>query len=306
MAKKTLILATRQSPLALWQAEAVKKQLETAHPGLNVTLLGLTTTADRLPGPLHHSGGKGLFVKELEEALLAGKADIAVHSMKDVPVNLPDGLCLPVMCARENPQDALAAMTPVLPATLPAGTAVGTGSPRRECQLLAAHPHLSVAPLRGNVQTRLKRLGDKGLQAIILATAGLIRLGLTQYIQHVFSLDDMLPAAGQGALGIECRADDAATAALISPLNHPPTLTAVTAERSLCRALQAGCHTPVAAFADIRADQLTLRARVGSLDGKMLLQTHVSGQAHEAISLGEAAAEKLLAQGAGKLLEQCI
>jgi len=299
----TLTLATRQSPLALWQAEYVKHQLESHHRDLKVTLLGLTTTADRTEGPLHQTGGKGLFVKELEEALLKGDADIAVHSMKDMPVTLPEGLILPAMCPRENPFDALVATEALNLAELPAGSQIGTGSPRRACQLLASHPHLVAAPLRGNVNTRLSKLHRGEYSAIILAVAGLTRLGLTASIQHIFSADEMLPAVGQGALGIECLTSNTLVRQLIAPLNHPPTLTAVMAERAVCRTLGAGCHTPVAVFAEIQNTTLTLSARVGSPDGQILLRTQVTGALSEGNQLGELAAHNLLEQGAAALLE---
>lgn len=303
MVKKMLTLATRQSPLARWQAEMVKNALEARQPGLRISLLGLTTLADRIRGSLQTSGGKGLFVKELEEALLSGNADIAVHSMKDVPVNLPEGLIIPVMCARENPLDALVANASFPLEQQPAGTRVGTGSPRRACQLLAAYPHLAMSPLRGNIETRLHKLVTGELTAMVLAAAGLIRLGLTAHIQQIFSPQAMLPAAGQGAIGIECRADDADTQALIHSLNHLPTFTAVTAERALCKTLEADCHTPVAAFAEHYDKGLRLRGRVGSRNGKILLHTDMTGPAEAAADLGSKAAEDLLSQGARALLD---
>ena len=298
-----LTLATRKSPLALWQANHVKNRLESLHPGLCVDLLGLTTTADRTRGPLQANGGKGLFVKELEEALLTGRADIAVHSMKDMPVTLPDDLILPVMCERADPRDVLVAETPLSLATLPQGTRIGTGSPRRECQLLALWPALAVTPLRGNVETRLRKVQEGTCSAIVLALAGLSRLGLTGNIQLVFSLDEMLPAAGQGAIGVQCRLTDIATQALITPLNHAPTLLAVNAERAVCRALRAGCHTPLAVYADIKSDLLTLRARIGSADGKILIESSLQGTPTSADTMAGQIADHLLEQGAHPLLE---
>ncbi len=301
MPKHSLIIATRESPLALWQANWIKTQLEQLYPALTVKLLGLTTQADKmLTTPLYKVGGKGLFVKELEEALLAKRADIAVHSMKDVPMQLPAELCVPVICAREEPRDVLVAHEAVTWRDLPAGAVIGTSSLRRQSQLLALRPDLQTAFLRGNVNTRLTKLDRKEFAAIILAAAGLQRLNFADRIKTFLSVDDMLPAAGQGALGIECRAADTAVQELIAPLNHIVTQQCVTAERAMCRYLGGGCHVPIAAYADYQQNNLTLRGLVARADGTTILRTQ---QRHiDAEQLGVMVAENLLQQGAGELL----
>ncbi len=299
-------IASRQSPLALWQAHHVADRLRALHPGLQTELLLLTTQGDRiLDAPLAKVGGKGLFVKELEQAMLDGRADIAVHSMKDVPMALPDGLVLPVTCTREDPRDALVANRFRMIDELPQGAVVGTSSLRRAAQLRARRPDLVIRDCRGNVQTRLAKLDAGDYDAIILASAGLKRLGLDARIAGFLAIEDSLPAVGQGAIGIECRAHDAATLALIAPLNHAETSLCVRAERALNRQLQGGCQVPIAGFAQLRADRhLHLEALVASVDGRTLLRAAQQGSAADPEQLGIAVANLLLAQGAGRILSE--
>lgn len=305
MTQSKLIIATRESPLALWQANWVKDQLLQLHPTLSVQLLGITTQADKmLTTPLYKVGGKGLFVKELEEALLEGRADIAVHSMKDVPMQLPPGLAVPVMCDREDPRDALVAEKTIQSiAMLPKGSTVGTSSLRRQSQLLALRPDLKTAFLRGNVQTRLKKLAQGEFSAIILAAAGLKRLALEDCISGLISTDEMLPAAGQGVLGIECRVDDEKTQQLIAPLNHAVAFQCVSAERAMCRYLGGGCHVPIAAYAEMLNGKINLRGLVANESGTQILRTHQVGDKEQAEQLGTMAAKHLLQQGAEDLLK---
>lgn len=301
----TICIATRASPLALWQAHHVRAQLEGLHGAqLEVELLALTTQGDRLlDRTLAAVGGKGLFVKELEQALLEGRADIAVHSMKDVPVDFPPGLGLTAICQREDPRDALVSLQATALEALPAGARVGTASLRRRAQLLARFPRLEVLELRGNVNTRLARLDRGEFDAIILAAAGLERLGLEQRIAARLDPDGSLPAAGQGALGIECRLADARTRALVAPLAHPETEACVGAERAFNRRLQGGCQVPVAAYAQrVGADGLWLRGLVSSGDGSRVLRGERRGPLTAGEALGTGLADELLARGAGELL----
>jgi len=299
----SLRIASRNSPLALWQANYVKDALELAHPNLEVSIIGFTTQGDRiLDTALSKVGGKGLFVKELELALLEDKADIAVHSMKDVPMILPEGLVLPVICQREDARDALVSERYVDLDALPAGTRVGTSSLRRQCQLRAQYPALEIDDLRGNVNTRLAKLDRGEYGAIILAAAGLLRLGMAARIRQKIPVQISLPAAGQGAVGIECRAGDHRIAALINPLHHSSTGLAVNAERSINRQLQGGCQVPVACYGDIVDSQIFLRALVGSVDGKTILYEEASGEADEGEQLGIELANRLFAKGADKIL----
>jgi hydroxymethylbilane synthase len=300
-----LRIATRKSLLALWQAEYVKAELEKHHPGLAVELVPLTSRGDKiLDVPLAKVGGKGLFVKELEQALLAGEADIAVHSMKDVPMEFPEGLGLPVICPREDARDAFVSNRYNSLDDVPAGAVIGTSSLRRQCQLLASRPDLQVKFLRGNVQTRLQKLDDGEYDAIILAAAGLIRLELKERIRAYIAPEQSLPAGGQGAVGIECRLDDAATIALIKPLHHITTAEQVTAERAMNRRLHGGCQVPIGCYALHRADHLWLRGLVGAPDGSIMLFDEISGPVDEAEQLGIALAERLLAAGADKILAE--
>jgi len=299
----TLRIATRKSALALWQAEYVKARLEHFHPGLQVELVPLVSRGDKiLDVPLAKVGGKGLFVKELEHALLEGEADIAVHSMKDVPMEFPEGLGLEVICEREDPRDAFVSNQFNSLAELPKGSIVGTSSLRRQCQLLAARPDLDIRFLRGNVNTRLAKLDAGEYEAIILAAAGLIRLGMAERIAESIAPEDSLPAGGQGAVGIECRVNDEATKALIAPMMHPLTWQQVSAERAMNRRLEGGCQVPIACYAIHQEGQLWLRGLVGSPDGLKMLSDQISGHPDEAESMGEALAERLLKAGAGEIL----
>ncbi|MDX1733001.1 MAG: hydroxymethylbilane synthase [Halioglobus sp.] len=303
---RTLTIATRESPLALWQAEYVRAALLQAHPDLDVQLLGMTSRGDQLlDTPLAKVGGKGLFVKELESALLDGRADIAVHSMKDVPMEFPDGLSLGVICEREDPSDAFVSNNFASLDALPAGSVVGTSSLRRECQLRARRPDLQVRFLRGNVNTRLRKLDDGEYDAVILASAGLIRLGFAARIRQRIDVTDSLPAGGQGAVGIELRADDAQAATLLAPLHHAATAQRVSAERAMNRRLQGGCQVPIACYADFTDDgRLWLRGLVGSPDGSTVLRAEATGATHEAEALGVAVADDLLGQGAAAILAE--
>lgn len=300
---RTLTIATRESPLALWQANHVKAALEAAHEGLEVVLLGMTSRGDQLlEVPLAKVGGKGLFVKELETALLDGRADIAVHSMKDVPMEFPGGLALGAICAREDPTDAFVSNRFACLEDLPEGSVVGTSSLRRECQLRARRPDLAVKFLRGNVNSRLRKLDDGEYDAVILASAGLKRLGFSARITQQIPVADSLPAGGQGAVGVELRADDTDTAALLAPLHHAPTAARVTAERAMNRRLEGGCQVPIACYAELADDTLWLRGLVGSPDGAAILRAEARARTEDAEQLGVGVAEDLLAQGAGAIL----
>lgn len=300
---RPLRIATRKSLLALWQADYVKAELEKHHPGLRVELVPLTSRGDKiLDVPLAKVGGKGLFVKELETALLEGDADIAVHSMKDVPMEFPEGLGLAVICPREDARDAFVSHRFASLDDLPPGAVVGTSSLRRQCQLLAARPDLKITFLRGNVQTRLQKLDDGDYDAIILAAAGLLRLGLKDRIRAYIAPELSLPAGGQGAVGVECRLDDSAVRALLAPLHHEPTAEQVTAERAMNRRLQGGCQVPIACYALHRDQGLWLRGLVGAPDGSQMLFDEISGPVEDAEAMGITLAERLLAAGADKIL----
>ena len=300
---ETLRIATRKSPLALWQAEHVAAALRRAHPGLVVEIRGMTTRGDKiLDAPLAKVGGKGLFVKELEQGMLDGTADIAVHSMKDVPVDFPEGLHLPVILEREDPRDAFVSNRFDSLADLPEGARVGTSSLRRQCQILERRPDLRVEPLRGNVNTRLARLDAGDYDAIILAAAGLKRLGFASRIRRHIQTDESLPAIGQGAIGIECRTDDARTEALIAPLHHADTAQRILAERALNHRLHGGCQVPIAGHATLDGDRLHLSGLVGDPDGSRTLRAQAEGQSMEAEAIGAAVADALLAQGADLIL----
>jgi hydroxymethylbilane synthase len=304
MKNPVLRIATRKSQLALWQAEYVAQMLTRAHPGLEVELIKMTTQGDKiLDTPLAKVGGKGLFVKELEQGLLAGEADIAVHSMKDVPVTLPDGLHLAVICPREDPRDAFVSSTYSALAVLPDGARVGTSSLRRQCQLRAVRPDLEILDLRGNVNSRLQKLDDGHYDAIILAAAGLIRLGFESRIREALSPDVSLPAIGQGAVGIECRVNDPRVNELIAPLHDRHTATRVSAERAMNARLQGGCQVPIAGFAVIEHGVLLLRGLVGEPDGSKIVQGEIAGPPENAQELGEVLAEDLLSRGADRILE---
>ena len=299
-----LRIATRKSPLALWQANFVKQQLELHHPGLLVTLVPMSTQGDKiLDTPLAKIGGKGLFVKELEQAMLENRADIAVHSMKDVPVEFPEGLGLAVICQREIPFDAFVSNHFASVNALPEGAIVGTSSLRRQCQLRALRPDMVIRDLRGNVNTRLAKLDAGEYDAIILAAAGLRRLEKEDRITALLPPEFSLPANGQGAVGIECRLDDAATRALLAPLEHAQTRYCVNAERAMNRALQGGCQVPIGAFAEMQDnDHIWLRGLVGAVDGSQIIHGDISGPKEQAEELGKLLAEQLLAQGADDIL----
>jgi len=298
-------IATRKSALALWQAEYVKAQLEHFHQGIQVELVPMTTKGDIiLDTPLAKVGGKGLFVKELEVAMLENRADIAVHSMKDVPVEFPEGLGLEVICPREDPRDAFVSNTIACFSELPQGAIVGTSSLRRQCQIKALRPDLEIRDLRGNVNTRLKKLDNGDYDAIILAAAGLLRLEMAERIQEYIEPEIMLPANGQGAVGIECRSDDQAIKALLAPLEDKTTRYRVLAERAMNRALQGGCQVPIGSYAVIDGNNLHLRGLVGAVDGSEIIQAELNGTVDQGEQLGEKLASILLSQGADKILEK--
>jgi len=296
----SITIATRESPLALWQAHFVEAELKRHHPGIEVKLLGMTSRGDQLlDKPLYKVGGKGLFVKELETALLDERADIAVHSMKDVPMELPPGLTLGVICEREDPRDALVGVTSF--DDLPEGARLGTSSLRRSCQVMQRRPDLQIGFLRGNVNTRLAKLDAGEFDAIILACAGLKRLGFDDRIGAAIDEDFLLPAGGQGAVGIEYRETDSRVDELLAPLAHEETSRRVIAERTVVRRLDGGCDVPIASFAVAEGDSLWLRARVGSPDGKTVIVSEARGSEPEA--LGLEVADALIAKGAADILK---
>ena len=304
MLEKTLKIATRQSPLALWQANYVKDRLQQLYPDLIVELVPMVTKGDViLDSPLAKIGGKGLFVKELENALLNKEADIAVHSMKDVPMQFPEGLGLAVICKREDPRDAFVSNSYRTFAELPQGAVVGTSSLRRQCQLKALRPDLDIRSLRGNVGTRLSKLDNGDYDAIILASAGLIRLGLEDRIASFIEVEQSLPAAGQGAVGIECRTDDVQVKQLLAPLADAETTCCVLAERAMNNHLQGGCQVPIGGYAVLQQGQLYLRALVGNVDGSQIIRAEGKSAVKNADVLGVQIAEQLLAQGADKILQ---
>jgi hydroxymethylbilane synthase len=307
MQKKVVRIATRKSLLALWQAEYVKAELEKHHPGIQVELLGMTTRGDIiLDTPLAKVGGKGLFVKELEIAMLENRADIAVHSMKDVPMEFPQGLGLSVICPREKPTDAFVSNKFDSLADLPQGAIVGTSSLRRQSLIKEQRPDLEIQDLRGNVQTRLRKLDEGQYDAIILATAGLLRLELAERIRSELPDDICLPAGGQGAVGIECRLDDAETIALLAPLHHQPTAWCVLAERALNKRLEGGCQVPIACHATLNEaqDEVYLRGLVARPDGTTVLRDEMRGHTDQAEQIGIEVAERLLAAGADEILSE--
>ena len=304
MLEKTLKIATRQSPLALWQANYVKDRLQQLYPALTVELVPMVTKGDViLDSPLAKIGGKGLFVKELENALLNKEADIAVHSMKDVPMQFPEGLGLAVICKREDPRDAFVSNSYRTFSELPQGAVVGTSSLRRQCQLKALRPDLDIRSLRGNVGTRLSKLDNGDYDAIILASAGLIRLGLADRIASFIEVEQSLPAAGQGAVGIECRTDDVQVKQLLAPLADAETTCCVLAERAMNNRLQGGCQVPIGGYAVLQQGQLYLRALVGDVDGSQIIRAEGKSAVENADVLGVQIAEQLLAQGADKILQ---
>jgi hydroxymethylbilane synthase len=311
MTKKKIVIGTRGSKLALWQAEWVKSEIEKLIPGVEVELNKIKTTGDKiLDVPLAKVGGKGLFVKEIEEALLSGAADLAVHSMKDVPTDFPDGLHLPVICKREDPRDAFisgmqnSAFRIQGFKELPHASTVGTSSLRRSCQLLSVRPDLNIAQLRGNLDTRLRKLDEGQFDAIILAAAGVKRLGWSHRITETLSTEISLPAIGQGAIGIECRMGDPFINDLIASLNHPETDTCVRAERALLRRLEGGCQVPIAAHARLVEGRIVMDGLVGSVSGERIVRGHIQGSADHAETLGITLAEDILSRGAKEILDE--
>ncbi|RJT22345.1 hydroxymethylbilane synthase [Buttiauxella izardii] len=303
MVDNVLRIATRQSPLALWQAHYVKQRLEANHPQLTVELVPMVTRGDIiLDTPLAKVGGKGLFVKELELALLEGRADIAVHSMKDVPVEFPEGLGLVTICERDDPRDAFVSNNFASLDDLPAGSVVGTSSLRRQCQIAERRPDLVIRSLRGNVGTRLGKLDNGDYDAIILAVAGLNRLELQSRIRYALPAEVSLPAVGQGAVGIECRLDDDRTQALLASLNHEETAIRVRAERAMNMRLEGGCQVPIGSYAELKHGELWLRALVGAPDGSVLVRGERRGKPADAETMGVSLAEELLDKGAREIL----
>lgn len=301
--KQTLTIATRKSPLALWQAEFVKAKLEAAHPGLEVTLLPMSTKGDKiLDVPLAKIGGKGLFTKELEDQMNEGLADIAVHSMKDVPMELPEGFALGAIMERHSPTDAFVSNDYAGFDDLPQGAVLGTSSLRRKAQLLSLRPDLTVKDLRGNVGTRLGKLDAGEFDAIVLATSGLQRLELDDRIRHEFTPDQCLPAVTQGTLGIEYRAEDKDVLDLIRVLNHEPTEIRTRAERAMNHRLEGGCQVPIGVYAVLENDRIALEGLVASLDGKEVLKASTEGASKDAEAIGIQVAEELLSKGADKIL----
>ena len=303
MPDSKLHIATRKSPLALWQANYVRDALLARNPGLDVELLTMTTQGDKiLDTPLAKVGGKGLFVKELELGMLEGRADLAVHSMKDVPVEFPEGLGLAAILPREDPRDALISNKFSSVDELPRGARVGTSSLRRQCQLNARRPDLEILDLRGNVNTRLKKLDDGEYDAILLAAAGVKRMGWEERITELLEPEQFIPAIGQGAIGIEIRLDDERVRVLVGELNDQQTAIRITAERALNEALQGGCQVPIAGYSEISHGVILLRALVGRPDGSELVQGVISGKPEDAAELGQVLADDLLSRGAREIL----
>jgi hydroxymethylbilane synthase len=329
--KNKVVIGTRGSKLALWQAEWIGSELQRLHPALDIELSKIKTTGDRiLDVPLAQVGGKGLFVKEIEEAMLRKEADIAVHSMKDVPTEFPEGLHLAVICQREDPKDALVVSEKFNPPTpalkkggkagsekvehgtgtksllyaLPQGVRIGTSSLRRSCQLLSIRPDFKIAQLRGNLDTRLRKLDEGRFDAIILAAAGIKRLGLSDRITEILPFEISLPAIGQGAIGIECRSDDEFIHGLIAPLDHPSTSVCVKAERAFLRRLEGGCQVPIAAHARLDTSSLIIDGLVGSISGDRIIKGRIEGKPEQAEQLGVMLAEDVLSRGAKEILDE--
>jgi hydroxymethylbilane synthase len=307
LSPQKIVIASRESLLAMWQAKFIQKRLGELYPQTEVSILGMTTRGDQiLDQSLAKIGGKGLFIKELEQALEDGRADIAVHSMKDMPMNVPEGFALAAITEREDPRDAFVSIHYCGLDALPEGSIVGTSSLRRESQLRAQFPHLEVHPLRGNVQTRLRKLDEGQYAAIILAAAGLKRLGLSDRITALLSPEQSLPAVGQGALGIECRADRTDLVALMQPLHHQETAYCVEAERALSRVLGGSCQVPLGAFAEISNGKLQLRGFVAQPDGKRIVSDALKGKPETGITMGQQLAQKLITKGAGEILATLV
>jgi hydroxymethylbilane synthase len=304
LSKKTIRIATRKSPLALWQAEHVAALLENNFPGVTTELVKMSTQGDKiLDAPLAKIGGKGLFVKELEVGMLEGAADIAVHSMKDVPVEFPEGLHLGAILSREDPTDAFVSNQYASLTDLPPNARIGTSSLRRQCQIKELYPNAEILTLRGNVNTRLAKLDAGDYDAIILASAGLIRLGMGGRITQRLDTKTSLPAIGQGAIGIECRVDDKELNDMLSKLHDNATGICVRAERAMNARLSGGCQVPIAGFAELSGDKLFMRGLVGNPDGSVIYRSESSGKPEHAESIGKTIAEDLLSQGADKVLQ---
>ncbi len=305
MTSPALRIVTRESPLALWQANFVKDSLIALHTGIEIEILGISTEADKLlESSLESLGGKGAFVKELEQALLNNKADIAVHSMKDVTINLADGLIVPVVMEREDPRDVMVANDYQSFAELPAGARVGTSSLRRRCQLMAIRPDLQILDIRGNVGTRLRKLDDGDFDALILAAAGIIRLGLQDRVSEYFDTSVLLPAVSQAALGIEICTGNNDVLEKIKPLSHRPTQVCVEAERALNRELGGDCHVPIAGFAEAQVEKLEMQALVGRVDGSEIIKVNGVGTVNDPLALGKKLGQDLLGLGAGVILQE--
>lgn len=307
LSPQKIVIASRESLLAMWQAKFIQKCLGELYPQTEISILGMTTRGDQiLDQSLSKIGGKGLFIKELEQALEDGRADIAVHSMKDMPMNVPEGLKLAAITEREDPRDAFVSNRHTSLDTLPEGSIVGTSSLRRESQLRAQLPHLQVQPLRGNVQTRLRKLDEGQYAAIILAAAGLKRLGLSDRITALLNPEQSLPAVGQGALGIECRADRTDLVELLQPLHHPETAYCVEAERAMSRVLGGSCQVPLGAFAEIINGTLQLRGFVAQPDGRRIVSDALNGKPETGIAMGQQLAQKLIKKGADEILATLV
>ncbi|MEW6002655.1 MAG: hydroxymethylbilane synthase [Nitrospirota bacterium] len=311
MTENRIVIGTRGSKLALWQAECIKSELKRHHPGLEIHLRKIKTTGDMiLDVPLAQVGGKGLFVKEIEEALVRHDADIAVHSMKDVPTEFPDGLHLSAICKREDPRDIFISQIHdsrfKIPrfGDLPAGARIGTSSLRRSCQLLSARPDLNITHLRGNLDTRIRKLDEGQFDAIILAAAGVKRLGLQERITEILPFEISLPAIGQGAIGIECRIDDDFTNGLVAPLDHEETSLCIKAERAFLKRLEGGCQVPIAAYARTEDRKMKIDGLVGNIKGDGIVRGHIEGDSEEHESLGIKLAEDLLSRGAKEILAE--
>lgn len=303
--KNTLKIATRKSPLAMWQAQYVQQKLQVLYPQLDIQLVTMTTKGDvLLDTPLAKIGGKGLFVKELENALLNGQADIAVHSIKDIPISFPQGLELSTICERGDPFDAFVSNHYHHIDELPDGAIVGTSSLRRQSQIRAHYPHLIIKDLRGNVGSRLSKLDQGHYDAIILACAGLKRLNIAHRITSTLAPTLCLPAVGQGAIGIECRSKDLDTKKLLAPLNHLETSIRVSAERAMNNYLNGGCQVPIGSYATLDKNQLTLTALVAEPDGSIIIKKNITGCAENAVQMGENLAQQLLDNGANKILKK--
>ncbi|MFZ2807474.1 MAG: hydroxymethylbilane synthase [Desulfosalsimonadaceae bacterium] len=307
MMKNHIIIGTRGSALALWQANWVKSELIRRHPALSVDMSIIKTKGDIiLDVPLAKVGGKGLFVKEIEEALMDGRIDLAVHSMKDMPAEIPDGLCIAAVPERENPRDVLISRDHIPLSRLPEGARIGTSSLRRASQLRFARPDIEILPLRGNLNTRIQKLETGGLDAVVLAAAGVKRLNLEEKISEYIDFDVLLPAVGQGALCIETRQQDADTRALVDVLDHALTHQIILAERAFLHRLEGGCQVPMAAYGTIHGAELTLTGMVAEIDGSGIIKDVITGPATDARQIGIALAERLIGKGAGDILDRLI